>query len=311
MRTGIIYHPRYLDHDTGYHPENGDRLIAIDRHLTETGLYKRLVRIEPRMACPEEILQVHSPQYLEHVKEACLTGQGMLNLDTPICRDSYSVALLAAGGVLAGIDAIMTGKVEQAFALVRPPGHHAPRDRSLGFCLFNNIAVGAKYLQEQYQLQSILIIDWDIHHGNGTQDIFYEEAEIFYLSLHQKNHYPFTGQAGERGAGPGLGWNLNLPLPGGIHGDAYREAFSSGLAEALLMKPEFILISAGFDAHARDPLGFFPLTHQDFFWMTREILEKGGASTKGRILSALEGGYDLESLALSVEAHVKGYLDEE
>lgn len=309
MQTGIIYHSRYLDHETGYHPENKERLLVIDRHLNDTGLYQRLVRIAPRMAGREEILLAHSSNYVDTVAQACLMGEQMLNLDTPICRDSYSVALLAAGGVLAGIDAIMDGKVAHAFAMVRPPGHHAPRDRSLGFCLFNNIAIGAKYLKERYFLERILIVDWDIHHGNGTQDIFYQEEGIFYLSLHQQNHYPFTGYGEEQGEGEGRGWTLNLPLPGGIYRERYREAFSSGLKKALQIKPQFILVSAGFDAHEADPLGFFPLQAQDFYWMTRELVEKGGAFSNGRILSALEGGYEQKALALSVEAHLKGYLE--
>ncbi len=308
--TGVVYDPIYLKHDTGNHPENWRRLEAVDQHFKETGYWSQLIRLSPRRAEREDLLRVHTAAHLDHIEQICQQGGGYLNLDTPVSAESYEVALMAAGGVLRGIDAIMEGEVKKAVALVRPPGHHATSNQALGFCLFNNVAAGASYLQQMYGLESILILDWDLHHGNGTQDIFYQQSGIYFFSLHQKDFYPFSGYEKETGEGEGKDWTLNYPLPAGTSREDYRQAFSAGLKEALKFNPQFILISAGFDAHRDDPLGSLSLIEEDYLWMTEEIRKEGEDFCQGRILSVLEGGYDLRVLSHSLTAHIKGLSDE-
>lgn len=307
--TGFIYHEDYLKHKAGFmHPEHEGRLIAIIDHLKKSELWKNLLRITPSPADTKWILKVHTADHLKSVKEKCERGIAVLDRegDTHVCRESYAVALLAVGGVLAGIDAVMSGKVKNAFCAVRPPGHHAESSRTMGFCLFNNVAVGARYAQEKHGLKRVAIVDWDVHHGNGTQEIFYEDPSVLYISTHQYPFYPGTGSAGERGAGKGEGFTLNIPLKAETDGEEYVKLFKEKVLPALQkFKPNFLLISAGFDAHRDDPLAGILLDESTYAEITRMVTIVAEKHCEGRIVSVLEGGYDLKALPRCVEAHLR------
>jgi acetoin utilization deacetylase AcuC-like enzyme len=306
--TGFIYHEDYLKHRTGsVHPEHGGRLVAIIDHLRKAELWGRLVHIAPSPASTKWILKVHTAEHLKSVKEACERGVTVLDRegDTYVCRESYAVALLAVGGVLAGIDAVMGGKVKNAFCAVRPPGHHAGISRAMGFCLFNNVAIGTRYAQEEYGLKRVAIVDWDVHHGNGTQEIFYEDPSVLYVSTHQYPYYPGTGSASERGKRKGEGFTLNIPLSAGTDGEEYVKLFKEKIVPALQdFKPDILLISAGFDAHKDDPLAAIFLDDSTYSEITRMLAEFAEKHCQGRIVSVLEGGYDLQALPRSVKAHL-------
>ncbi|MEK7688766.1 MAG: histone deacetylase [Deltaproteobacteria bacterium] len=310
MICAIVYHPDYLRHKTGFsHPESPDRLTAIMRRLDESGLLKKLILIEPNPAKEEDILLVHSKRYFETIKSAWDNGCTALTSDTPISEESYRIALLSAGGVLTGIDKIMAKEIDNGMALVRPPGHHATPDQAMGFCLFNNIAIGARYLQKKYGIAKVLIIDWDLHHGNGTQYVFYEDPSVLYFSTHQYPHYPGTGSANEKGEGKGVGFTINVPMRAGTPADEFMKEFRDTLYnKAIEFSPNFILISAGFDAHRDDPLGSLMLTEASYAEMTKIALDIANTCCKGRILSVLEGGYNLNALAMSVEAHLMAMM---
>lgn len=310
MKCAIVYHPDYLTHKTGLdHPESPDRLKAVIRRLDETGFLKKLILIEPNPAREEEILLVHSKRHFEAIKNAWDNGGTTLTPDTPISEESYRIALLAAGGVLTGIDKIMAKEIDNGMALVRPPGHHATPDKAMGFCLFNNVAIGAKYLQKKYGIAKVLIVDWDLHHGNGTQDAFYEDPTVLYFSIHQYPHYPGTGSAREKGEGKGAGFTINVPVMGDTPADEFMKKFKDALYDkAIEFSPDFILISAGFDAHKDDPLGNLMLTEASYAEMTKIILDIANTCCQGRVLSALEGGYNLNALAISVEAHLRAMI---
>jgi acetoin utilization deacetylase AcuC-like enzyme len=250
---------------------------------------------------------VHSPEHITALRELWAKGERFAGSpDTPVCESSYEVALMAAGGVLAAVDAVMAGKVRNAFCAVRPPGHHATRNKAMGFCLLNNVAIAARYVQKKYKLPKVLIVDWDVHHGNGTQDIFYEDPSVLYFSVHQYPFYPGSGRADERGAGQGTGRTLNVPLSAGS-GDAELErAFLEKLLPAARQfQPNFVLVSAGFDAHEDDPLGGLRVTTEQFKRLTEIVRQIAAEHSRGRLVSVLEGGYDLEGLAASVETHVR------
>lgn len=305
--TGLIYHPDYLKHQTGHgHPESPDRLTAVMERLDKTGLLKELAVIEPKPAREDDILLVHSKEHLDTVKNAWERGFISVTPDTPISEDSFRIAMLAVGGVLTGIDRITAGEVANSMALVRPPGHHATPDQAMGFCLFNNVAIGARYLQKKHSIERILIVDWDLHHGNGTQEAFYEDPSVLYFSTHQYPHYPGTGSFHETGEGKGKGFTINVPMRAGTPADEFIKKFRDALYErALEFSPEFVLVSAGFDAHLNDPLGELLLTEDSYAEMTEIILDIAHKCCKGRVLSVLEGGYNLNALATSVEAHLK------
>lgn len=274
--------------------------------LGKTGLLKELLLIEPKPAREDDILLVHSKEHFDTIKNAWDKGIMSLTPDTPISEESFMVAMLAAGGVLTGIDRIMAGEVANVMSLVRPPGHHATPDQAMGFCLFNNVAIGARYLQKKYDAERILIVDWDLHHGNGTQEAFYEDPSVLYFSTHQYPHYPGTGSFHETGEGRGKSFTINVPMRAGTPADEFMKKFRDALYErALEFSPEFVLISAGFDAHMSDPLGELLLTEDSYAEMTRMVLDIANKCCKGRVLSALEGGYNLNALAMSVEAHLK------
>jgi len=306
-RVGFVYGDIYLQHKTGPgHPERPERLTAIRRRLKESGGPLALTTIEPQEVAEEWITSVHAPEHVASVRAAALEASYAGSLDTPVCRESYRVALHAVGGTLAAVDAVMDGKVSSAFCAVRPPGHHATEDQAMGFCLLNNVAIAARYAQKKHRRTKILIVDWDVHHGNGTQAIFYEDPSVFFFSVHQWPFYPGTGAAGERGAGAGVGTTLNVPLPAGSGWREYRRAFEDQLVPAANeFQPDFVLVSAGFDAHERDPLGDMKLTADDFAELTRIVEAIADRHCGGRLVSVLEGGYGLEGLAESVEAHLR------
>ncbi len=308
MTTAIVYDPRYLEHDTGTgHPERPSRLTHAIEALESMPWFDGLRRIQPRACERDWLTAVHDDDYIDRSLAACRNGRGFLDTpDVTIGTSSWDVAALATGGALAIADAVVAGEVDNGFALVRPPGHHAERDTALGFCLFNNIAITSRYLQRRHGLDKILILDWDVHHGNGTQHSFEEDPSVFYVSLHQYPWYPGTGARHETGLGAGAGSTLNCPMPAGSGDDDYRVAFKDQvLPAARAFKPDAVLISAGFDAHAADPLGGINLSTGFFRWMTREMMEIADASAGGRIVSLLEGGYDLDALAACVCAHVE------
>jgi len=312
-KTGFVYHERFLDHKTGPgHPERPDRVRAVAAHLQSIGLWQSLQHLIIDQAPEEWILRVHTPEHLKLVREVCRSGPGILDQgDTHVSRDSFDVALLAAGGVLAAVDAVMHGTLNNAFCLVRPPGHHAESGTPMGFCLFNNVAVAARYAQATFGVKRVAIIDWDVHHGNGTQQIFYEDKSVLYVSLHQYPFYPGTGSRAERGSGKGLDYTLNIPLRAGTEEGTYVEAFTNEILPALDgFRPELIILSAGFDAHKDDPLANINLTEESFARFTRMVMERADALSHGKIVSVLEGGYNLQALSRSVEAHVRALLNE-
>ena len=307
-RVGLVYHPRYLDHDTGEHPERAQRLIAILARLKQDGLWDKLVAIEPEAAREEDLLRVHTQEHVDAIKEACRRGEEFLDVDTVISPESFDVALLAAGGAKLACQKVIEGEVDRAFCLVRPPGHHATASRAMGFCLFNNLAIAARFLQQQYNLSRILIVDWDLHHGNGTQDIFYDDPSVFYLSCHQGNHYPFSGYEREKGRGKGEGFTLNVPLPAFSNERTIVDLFGQALRKAAAFKPQFVLVSAGFDAHRLDPLGNLTLTEAGYAKLSQLVCHLAKQSCQGKLVSCLEGGYNLEALAASVAAHIEVLL---
>ncbi len=311
-RTGLLYDDIYLRHDTGPgHPERPQRLTAIMERLEKSGLLDKLVRLKPRKASLDWITTVHRPRYVENVKRSCEAEIGWVDSpDAPASAESYEIALAAAGGVLAAADAVMAGDIRNAFCAVRPPGHHAVPNQAMGFCLFNNVAVAARYLQKKHELSKILIVDWDVHHGNGTQDIFYEDPSVFYFSVHRHPFYPGSGSESETGSGDGLGFTLNVPLPGGSDDEDYERVFEKIFEPAALkFAPDFVIVSAGFDAHKLDPLGGMDVSGAQFGEMTRVVKRVAQKCCQDRLLAVLEGGYSLEGLAESAEDHVHVLMD--
>ncbi|MEJ2705472.1 MAG: SUMF1/EgtB/PvdO family nonheme iron enzyme [Sedimentisphaerales bacterium] len=307
-KTGFVYDPIYLEHKTTPgHPESPERLVKIIGKLKADGLYSQLAELKPTPAALEWIETVHSREYIERARKSCEAGAAYLDsLDVPISRESYDAALMATGGMLTAIDAVMEHRVANAFCAVRPPGHHALENKAMGFCIFNNIAIGTRYIQKKHQLPKVLIVDWDVHHGNGTQAAFYDDPNVLYFSVHQYPFYPGSGNQTEKGEGEGSGSTINVPLRAGSGDEQYVSAFEETLAPAAFdFSPDFVLISAGFDAHKDDLLGAMRVTQQGFARLTEIV--KGIAETccAGRLVSTLEGGYGLEGLAASVEAHIR------
>jgi len=306
-KTCFLYDSLYLKHVTRQgHPERPERLTAIENSLKERDWFEKLRRIESRAADPEIVSLVHDRNYIEKAKKECEGGRTSLSTgDTDICRDSYDVALHAVGGVLKALDHILSGQAKNAFCAVRPPGHHATPGRGMGFCVFNNAAIAARYAQKKRGVGRVLIADWDVHHGNGTQETFYTDGSVFFMSTHQSPWYPNTGKIAETGEGRGKGCIMNRPFPAGAGRDEIIGAFKNDLLPAARdFRPDLIIVSAGFDSREGDPKGRFRLNDDDFRELTKIMIDIAGISSGGRLLSVLEGGYSLEGLPLAVSAHV-------
>ena len=309
MTTAIVHHPVFEKHDTGPgHPERAERYSAVMEALRgDADLWSNVVEIEGDQAKRTEIQACHTPQHFKRVERVVNEGTGYLDSDTTVSVHSLEAALRGAGAACRAIDAVMQGDAANAFVPVRPPGHHATPDRAMGFCLFNNVGVAARYAQQRYkEIERVAILDWDVHHGNGTQGIFYDDPSVFYFSMHQYPWYPGTGTRDETGHGRGRGYTLNVPLRAMTPTTDQLRAFDAAVSDmAGKFKPDLILISAGFDAHAADPLGQLLLTDADFVQMTQILKDWANDACAGRIVSCMEGGYNLGTLGETVRTHVK------
>jgi acetoin utilization deacetylase AcuC-like enzyme len=309
MATAIVHHPVFVKHDTGAgHPEKPARYTTVmDALRGDAELWSGIVEIEANEAARGVVQACHTPQHFKHVEEVIREGTGYLDADTTVSVYSLEAALRGAGASCQAIDAVIEGKAANAFVPVRPPGHHATANRAMGFCVFNNVAIAARYAQTRHkEIERVAIIDWDVHHGNGTQGIFYDDPSMFYFSTHQYPWYPGTGTRGETGQGRGRGYTLNLPLGALTPAAQHRRAFDSAISEiAGKFTPDLIIISAGFDAHQGDPLGQLQLEDSDFVEMTRVVKQWADEACKGRVVSCMEGGYNLETLGYTVLAHVR------
>lgn len=303
MKVGLIFDPIYLEHDTGNHVENAQRLVTTMSYLETTGIKEKLCCVPPRAATVEELEMVHAPEYISYVKNRAERGGGWLDPDTVVCLRSYEVALYAAGGLLMAVEKVMRGELGSAFALIRPPGHHALRNRAMGFCLFNNVAIAAKFALAKFSINRVLIVDFDVHHGNGTQDTFYADPKVLYFSTHQYPYYPGTGAVDEIGVGEGEGTTVNFPMAAGWGDEEYLRAFNEVLVPvSKRFQPELILVSAGFDPHWADQLAMMQVSITGFAQMAMILKNLADELCGGRLVFTLEGGYNLRVVAYSVKA---------
>lgn len=311
MTAGYVYDPLYLEHGAPGHPESPDRLRAITSHLQESGILAAMTRIEARDATEEDLLLVHTPAHAGHVRSVCAsaTTNHWFDPDTYAGPRSYQAAVRAVGGVIAAVDHVLDGSVPAVFCLVRPPGHHATPTRAMGFCLFNNVAIAAAHALRRRGLRRVAIVDFDVHHGNGTQDAFYADPQALYFSTHQYPHYPGTGHWSETGEGEARGTTVNVPLPVGCGDQEYLRVYRE-VCVPLVRRfgPQLILVSAGLDAHFADPLAGMLLTTKGFYQVASILLELAQEVCQGRIVYALEGGYDRTALAWSVRACIDALL---
>ena len=313
-KTGFLYDDRYLLHVTWEgHPESPTRLLAIVNHLKGTGLLEKLITITAEAANQRWIEAVHKIQYIMRFEEACIMGfSDFDHQDNAVCRDTYEIALLAVGGILRAIDEMMEGRIDNAFCAVRPPGHHAEVDCAMGFCFFNNIAIAAKYLIKQWGIERVGIIDFDVHHGNGTQHIFEHDPSVYYYSIHEHPSfaYPGTGREFDKGRAEGNGYTLNSPVLPGRGDDEYKKMILRDMVPAFdFFKPDVLLLSAGFDAHERDLMSNVNLSTEGYDFITDEILKIAERYAGGRVISVLEGGYNLDVLPVLVENHIRKLLE--
>jgi len=312
MKTGFHYDPVYLQHNTGTgHPECSDRLTATMHYLKDQPFFRKLQPVGTRTADLRWIETVHDSNYIQRAKTTCDAGMPFLDsMDVSVSKNSFNVALQAAGSAMELADQVISAKLVNGFALIRPPGHHAENSMALGFCLFNNVAILARYLQQQHGLDKVLILDWDVHHGNGTQHTFDDNPSVLYISTHQYPYYPGTGAWFETGSGRGEGATLNCPMAAGSGDLEYEAAFMEKILPKIdQFRPEFIIISAGFDAHVNDPLGNINLSTEFYGWMTRTLMEKADKYAGGRLISLLEGGYNLKMLPRCIAEHLKVFSD--
>jgi len=303
VKVCLVYDQIYLEHDTGNHVENSRRLVEAMSYLRETGIEEKLTCLPPRSALLEELELVHTPEYISYVKSKAEKGGGWLDPDTVMSPKSYEAASYAAGGLLVATEAVMKGDVDNAFALVRPPGHHAVSNRAMGFCIFNNVAIAAKFALSRFNINRVLIVDFDVHHGNGTQGAFYGDPRVLYFSTHQYPFYPGTGWMDETGIGEAEGTTVNLPMSAGWGDDEYLGAFNEILVPvARKFRPDLILVSAGFDAHWADQLAMMRVSITGFAQMTTILSKMGAELCQGRLVFTLEGGYNLQVVASSIKA---------
>jgi len=309
MKAALIHHPIFEKHNTGIgHPETPLRYDVVMKALRgDKKLWENLNEITSEKASKGLIQAAHTPQHFKLVESAFAEGLDRLDADTTISMQSFDASLFAAGGAVSGVDAVMTGEADNAFVVARPPGHHATAERPMGFCLFNNVAVAAKYAQNKYkEIERVAIVDWDVHHGNGTQGIFYTDPSVYFFSMHQYPWYPGTGSRGETGHSRGLGATLNIPVKASTQAAEQKRMFEAAIEDiATNFRPDLIMISAGFDAHLTDPLGQLKLEDRDYVSMTRTIKQWAAEVCQGRVVSCLEGGYNLDTLGETVRSHVK------
>lgn len=307
--TLLYYSPRFLDHQTGAHPEKPQRLVSVVKHLEDTGLMKRCERPQWEAVTDERLGRVHCLDYVREVARFAHSGGGRIEADTMVSAQSYEVARLAAGAACDATAQVLSGKATNALCLVRPPGHHALQGAAMGFCLFNQVAVAARVALSEFKLNRVLIVDWDVHHGNGTQDAFWTDGQVGFYSIHRFPFYPGSGAADETGAGKGLGMTRNVPITFGTSRADYLAKFTDSLSRfADHVKPELVLISAGFDAHAQDPIGSLGLEVEDFRQLSRVVQQVATTHARGRIVSLLEGGYNVDVLPKCVATHLEDLL---
>ena len=311
-KTGVVKDMRYLRHSAGFgHPESPERLAAIYEMLHNPLMAWKFIEIEPREATHKEIETIHTPSYVEYIAGTAGQSSVYLDPDTATSPESYEIAKLAVGGVCNAIDSVMEKKVDNAFALVRPPGHHAEADSAAGFCIFNNIAIGAMHAILKHHLKKVLIVDWDLHHGNGTQHSFYSDPRVLYFSTHQYPYYPGTGSLQEIGQGKAEGYTINVPLSVGAGDASFVKIFRKILQPvALKFKPQLVLLSAGFDTYYQDPLGGMRVTADGFAALTRILMNIAESYCNGRFVAVLEGGYHLAGLTQSVKAVLEEMRDD-
>lgn len=309
--TLLYYDPRFLDHDTGAHPEQPERVRQIMARLEASGLAADCVRPAWKPVSRARLERIHEPGHIDRLAALAARGGGHIDADTIVSAASVDVAELAAGAACDAVDRVLSGEDQTALCVVRPPGHHAVAERAMGFCLFNNVAVATSAAREEHQVERVLIVDWDVHHGNATQDSFYADGCVGFLSSHRWPFYPGTGDVDETGTGDGLGATVNLPIKFGTPRDAYRDRFAAALEKfAARMRPQLVIISAGFDSHRADPVGSLGLEVEDFAELTRLVCDVAAVHAGGRIVSVLEGGYNPPVLAECVEAHLRGLMGE-
>jgi len=308
--TILFRNDLFLKHDTGSHPECSARLEAVHAALDRSELMNRVTVGEIQAAPLATLKLAHTPAHIVRIDQLAQHGGGRLDADTVVSPDSYQVAAHAAGTATAAVDEVLSGRHRSALCLTRPPGHHALPSRAMGFCLFNNMAIAAGHARKSHDVDRVLIVDWDVHHGNGTQEIFYHDGQVYFFSAHRSPFYPGTGDEEETGTGDGLGTTLNLPLAFGISRSEYKAAFADALVTAASRsRPQLILLSAGFDAHASDPIGSLGLEAEDFSDLTRLVTQVADQHCDGRVVSLLEGGYNADALSESVLAHLQALLD--
>jgi acetoin utilization deacetylase AcuC-like enzyme len=310
---GYLFDEIFLNHDAGMgHPESPGRLLAINSAVKNSDWYNNLVTLKSKPADIDTVALVHDRDYISLVEEECRAGRrGLSTGDTAISSESFQIALHAAGGVMEAVDTVFAGKTKTAFCAVRPPGHHATQNRGMGFCIFNNVAIAARYAQKKYNVERVLIADWDVHHGNGTHDIFYEDGSVFFMSTHQSPWYPGTGKAGETGEGKGKGTTINRPFRAGVGNEEITGVFKNEfLPAARDFKPDLTLISCGFDSHIDDPLGGLKIDNDGFRELTKIMKEISYIAGEGRLISVLEGGYGFAVLASAVLVHMEELLND-